>query len=68
MGVKTPLMPCFQCPTEEQGNCSTYGPKVMQEAGVGSEVNSTLGEYNVWEDSEWYCKLYVVVMYMLCAC
>jgi hypothetical protein len=56
IGIKTPLTPCFQCPTEEQGNCSTYSSSVLQAAGIGEEQNSTLGNWNLWEDAEYYCK------------
>jgi hypothetical protein len=55
MGVPTPLHPCFTCP-KAGTSCADRAEEVMAGAGIPEDLNSTLAEFNLWDDAEWYCE------------
>lgn len=55
MGVPTPLHPCFTCP-KAGTSCADRAEEVMAAAGIPDDLNSTLGDWNVWDEAEWYCE------------
>jgi hypothetical protein len=55
IGEPTPLMPCFTCP-EEGSDCSTVVSEVMTAAGIAEDQNSTLWNWNIWDEAIYYCK------------
>jgi hypothetical protein len=55
IGEPTPLMPCFKCPAAGS-TCNETATQVMTAAGIPSDLNSTLANYNVWDDAVYYCE------------
>jgi hypothetical protein len=54
IGITTPLMPCFTCPTDTT-SCEELVGQVLTEAEIGEDEKSTLGGEAIWEEALVYC-------------
>ena len=54
LGEPTPLMPCFECPTDGM-TCDDIVADVLAANDIEEDQNSTLGQWNIMDDALYYC-------------